>query len=152
MRVGGWWQSACTGGYMRVQAVRPMSLAAGGRVFWNLEYPLGLSQTWICADFSEIILAQKINKNNNNKKVELHSFFWTSRPKVAQIGPDGELNIDCQFTKKAGNWRNLSAPLYQLTDGCVTGRTIESYSADLFKHVFYWLPTKPESTAANRYT
>ena len=39
--------TACTGGYKGVRAVRPESVADGGwfEVLWNLECPVGLSQT-----------------------------------------------------------------------------------------------------------
>ena len=47
--------TACTGEYKGVRAVRPESVAGGGwfEVLWKLEYPVGLSQREICADFNE---------------------------------------------------------------------------------------------------
>ena len=53
-------ETACTGGYTGVLAVRPESVAGGGwfEVLWNWEYHVRLSQKEICAHFNEGNLAQ----------------------------------------------------------------------------------------------
>ena len=61
-----------TGGYKRVRAVRPESVAVGGwfEVLWNLECPVGLSQREICAHF---------NEGN-------FGTIWTVHPKIKNCG------------------------------------------------------------------
>ena len=52
---GGGGGGRCTSRYKGVRAVRPESVAGGGwfEVLWNLECPVGLSQTEMCAHFNE---------------------------------------------------------------------------------------------------
>ena len=54
------WGGTCTGGYKGVRAVRLESVAGGGwfEVLWNLECPVGLSQSEICAHFNKGNLVQ----------------------------------------------------------------------------------------------
>ena len=85
--MGGGGESACTGGYKGVRAVRPESVAGRGwlEVLWNLECPVGLSQREICEHFNEGNLAQFRRSAETFKLVELRSEILISRPKVAQI-------------------------------------------------------------------